>query len=199
MAGYVDGAGYLMTGGYFVSFMSGNSTRLAVGLVQQAAEVFLAASLVAAFVVGVVTGASVRRVFPRRPETAILATLSAMLVLSACLASGGVAIPAALLLAAAMGVENMVFAKSGEVRIGLTYMTGALVTVGKGLAGALFGEKQSRWAPSLLLWLSLVSGAALGATAYRSVGVAAIWAAAVAVALLTSLSVTIFADPARES
>lgn len=31
--GYVDAVGFMMTGGFFVSFMSGNSTRLAVGLI----------------------------------------------------------------------------------------------------------------------------------------------------------------------
>ena len=32
LAGYVDGIGYLHLGGLFVSFMSGNSTRLGVSL-----------------------------------------------------------------------------------------------------------------------------------------------------------------------
>lgn len=33
LAGYVDAIGFLRLGGLFVSFMSGNSTRLAVALV----------------------------------------------------------------------------------------------------------------------------------------------------------------------
>ena len=32
VAGYVDAIGFLKLGGFFVSFMSGNSTRLGVGL-----------------------------------------------------------------------------------------------------------------------------------------------------------------------
>lgn len=32
LAGYVDSLGFLQLGGLFVSFMSGNSTRLAVGI-----------------------------------------------------------------------------------------------------------------------------------------------------------------------
>jgi hypothetical protein len=35
LAGYVDGIGYLHLGGLFVSFMSGNSTRLGVSLAQE--------------------------------------------------------------------------------------------------------------------------------------------------------------------
>ena len=34
LAGYVDATGFLMLGGFFVSFMSGNSTRLGVGLIE---------------------------------------------------------------------------------------------------------------------------------------------------------------------
>jgi uncharacterized membrane protein YoaK (UPF0700 family) len=32
LAGYVDAIGFIKLGGFFVSFMSGNSTRLGVGL-----------------------------------------------------------------------------------------------------------------------------------------------------------------------
>jgi len=32
LAGYVDAIGFIKTGGFFVSFMSGNSTRVGVGL-----------------------------------------------------------------------------------------------------------------------------------------------------------------------
>src|ERR1700712_620485 len=53
LAGYVDGVGFLHLGGLFVSFMSGNSTRLGVSLAQRhwsnAAE---AIGLIALFVVG---------------------------------------------------------------------------------------------------------------------------------------------------
>lgn len=200
MAGYVDAIGFLMTGGYFVSFMSGNSTRLAVGLSRGANEAALAASLVGSFVAGVVLGASLRRLVPRRAELAILTLLGLLLALCACLADIGLKLPAALLLALAMGAENTIFAEGGEVRIGLTYMTGALVKVGKGLAAALFGQDRFGWAPHLLLWLSLVGGAAVGAVSYRQLGPAAIWWAVGAVAVLAPLSQTIFVNGrARET
>ncbi|MBC7166956.1 DUF1275 family protein, partial [Phenylobacterium sp.] len=60
-AGYVDAAGFLMTGGFFVSFMSGNSTRLGVGLFRGAEEALIAGGLIAAFVSGVVIGGVLRR------------------------------------------------------------------------------------------------------------------------------------------
>lgn len=192
VAGYVDAAGFLMTGGYFVSFMSGNSTRLGVGLARAAPEAALAASLIAAFVSGVMAGASLRRLSGRRAEAVILAALGAALALCAILADHGAQFAAALLLAGAMGAENTIFAVNGEVRVGLTYMTGALVKVGKGLTAALFGEARFAWAPHLLLWLGLVAGGALGAAAYSQLGATAIWFAAAAIAVLTPLSLAVF-------
>lgn len=177
-----------MSGGYFVSFMSGNSTRLGVGLFRGAEEAGFAASLVAAFVAGVVAGASLRRFAPHRSEPVILGTIALMLALCGGLAALGVHAASAVLLAAAMGAENTIFAEGGEVRLGLTYMTGTLVKIGKGLAAELFGEARLRWAPHLLLWVSLVAGAAVGAAAYGRLGPIAIWLGAAAVALLALLS-----------
>src|SRR5260370_41193807 len=57
VAGYVDGIGFLHLGGLFVSFMSGNSTRMGVSLAQaqwlSAAEAF---GLIALFVIGAAAG-----------------------------------------------------------------------------------------------------------------------------------------------
>lgn len=38
LAGYVDAIGFIQPGGFFVSFMSGNSTRLGVGPIAGAAS-----------------------------------------------------------------------------------------------------------------------------------------------------------------
>ncbi|PTS89246.1 DUF1275 family protein, partial [Caulobacter sp. HMWF009] len=60
VAGYVDAIGFLKLGGFFVSFMSGNSTRLGVGLATGHLEAALTALvLIALFVAGVVLGALV--------------------------------------------------------------------------------------------------------------------------------------------
>ena len=57
LAGYVDGIGFLHLGGLFVSFMSGNSTRMGVSLAEghwsNAAE---ALGLIALFVTGAAAG-----------------------------------------------------------------------------------------------------------------------------------------------
>ena len=56
LAGYVDAVGFIKLGGFFVSFMSGNSTRLGVGLAQASPQALVAAGLIACFLVGVVSG-----------------------------------------------------------------------------------------------------------------------------------------------
>lgn len=188
-----------MTGGFFVSFMSGNSTRLGVGLVESGASAALAFSLIVAFVVGVSVGALVgRKAGPRRPP-AVLALVACCLAAAAALA-GPFAIPAALVLAFAMGAENTVFAQDGEVRIGLTYMTGALVKLGKGVTAALLGGDRFGWAPYLLLWMGLALGAAFGALAFTSLGAGALWIAAGLMAALCALSVGLrLEEPAAAS
>lgn len=180
----MDAVGFMMTGGFFVSFMSGNSTRLAVGLVQNAAYAALALSLIVAFVTGVSVGAFVGRTANARRGVAVLILVSFLLAAAATLASFGADRLAILMLAMAMGAENTVFAEDGEVRIGLTYMTGTLVKLGKGITTALLGGDRVGWAPYFLLWLGLVAGAALGATAYLRLGPQALWWAAGSMALL---------------
>ena len=61
------------------------------------------------------------------------------LLISAGLDSIGFAMAGAGVLAMAMGAENSVFQRDGEVTIGLTYMTGTLVKMGQRIAGALLG------------------------------------------------------------
>ena len=188
VAGFVDAAGFLITGGFFVSFMSGNSTRMGVGLVESAASAGLALSLIVAFVVGVSAGALVGRKAGTRRPPAVLALVALSLAGAAALASVSFAIPATLVLAFAMGAENTVFAQDGEVRIGLTYMTGALVKLGKGVTTALLGGDRFGWAPYLLLWMGLVLGAAFGALAFSLLGSGALWIAAGLMTVLSALS-----------
>lgn len=188
VAGYVDAIGFLMTGGYFVSFMSGNSTRLGVGLVEGSGQVALALGLVTAFVAGAAAGSGLGRAAEERRAVAVLMLVSVVLAAAALLAAVGPVWTVALPLAFAMGAENTVFAEDGEVRIGLTYMTGTLVKLGKHIAAALAGGDPLGWAPYLLLWLGLVAGAVLGAWAYAEFGTSALWSAAAAMAALTALA-----------
>ncbi len=61
-----------------------------------------------------------------------------------------------------MGLANNVFARDGEVTVGVTYMTGALVKFGQGLAARMTGEARPATRGYGMLWASLAAGAALG-------------------------------------
>ena len=84
----------------------------------------------------------------------------------------------------AMGSENAVFQRNGDVGVGLTYMTGTLVKAGQRIAAALTGGDRWAWGPYLLLWAGLTTGGAIGATAYTHIGTLALWGAAAVVASL---------------
>ncbi|MBT2246907.1 DUF1275 domain-containing protein [Sphingobium sp. BHU LFT2] len=184
LAGYVDALGFLYLGGFFVSFMSGNSTRLAVGLSTHLSDAATAAGLIASFVIGVMLGSLCVRVVQRSRYSALMYFIAAMLTIAALLAITGSNWAAAAALAMAMGAENALFERDGEVQIGLTYITGTLVKFGQRLLSALMGGDRFGWLPYLMLWLGLVTGAVLGAASYQIVGHYAIWAAAVAALLL---------------
>src|SRR5688572_19796728 len=84
VAGYVDAIGFLKLGGFFVSFMSGNSTRLGVGVATgQWATARTAVALIGLFVAGVVLGALVARRVGEARRSAILALEAALLALAA--------------------------------------------------------------------------------------------------------------------
>ncbi len=188
VAGYVDAIGFLLTGGFFVSFMSGNTTRLAIGVATGSAAAGFAAGLIALFVGGVVLGTLTARAWPARRQPAVLLLVTLLLTVAAVLHAVGGGRLAVVPMVLAMGAENTVFAEDGEVRIGLTYMTGTLVKLGKRLTTALLGGDPLGWVPYLVLWSGLLAGAIGGALAFRAVGAGALWAAVAAMAGLTAIA-----------
>jgi len=188
LAGYVDAIGFLHLGGLFVSFMSGNSTRMGVSLAEgqwlSAAE---ALGLIALFVIGAAAGSLIvlGRGANRQPW---LLLVEALLLAAAalCYAFGlsNVAVAAIVL---AMGTENAVFQIDGGAGLGLTYVTGALVKVGQLVAAAMTGGARWDWAPNLLLWAAMVAGSLCGALAYHWINLAAIWFAAGAALALSAI------------
>lgn len=186
LAGFVDAVGFLLTDGLFVSFMSGNSTRFAVGLAALAPVAALAAMLIASFVAGVVGGSLIAAWRPEVRKALVLVAVAFLLGLAACLDALGADRSALVPLAMAMGCANNVFQREGDVTIGVTYMTGALVRLGQRLADALRGGNRWDWLPFLQLWAGLVAGAVCGALLFGRIGSQCLWLAA-GVALLLSI------------
>lgn len=195
LAGYVDALGFMALGGFFVSFMSGNSTRLAVGLAEAAPSAAKAAGLVGLFILGVVLGSLVGRRAGRLRRPMVLILVALLLAASAVLAGVASTWISAVPMAVAMGAENAVFESDGEVRVGLTYMTGTLVKVGHRAAAAMAGGPPWAWVPYLLLWGGLVAGATLGALAYAAFGLRALWFAALAASAMAAFAATTREEP----
>jgi uncharacterized membrane protein YoaK (UPF0700 family) len=179
LAGYVDGIGYLHLGGLFVSFMSGNSTRMGVSLAQGQWLVAAAAfGLIVLFVIGAAAGSLIVLGRGANRQPWVLRAEALLLAAAALCYAFGLSNAAVGAIVLAMGMENAVFQIEGGAGLGLTYVTGALVKAGQLLAEALTGGPRWGWAPNLMLWAALVAGSLCGALAYYWINLAAIWFAA---------------------
>lgn len=185
LAGFIDALGFIHLGGYFVSFMSGNSTRMAVGLASYPSDALVPAMLIILFLAGVVGGTMFRLRASHPCGNRLLIGISALLGVAACLASLGLARLSIIAMPIAMGAMNTVFQRDGEVSVGVTYMTGTLVKAGQRIAAALSGGDPWAWIPHLLLWLGLILGAVCGAAIYPYFGLNALWLPAVALFALS--------------
>lgn len=193
-AGFVDGLFFIHLGGYFVSFMSGNSTRAAADLAQGHYQGWLAASLlILAFIVGVMLSSFAVRYGPKRfhpPAESLLSQQvaphgSAVWISCILMLLGGLATTfpvtvdaSPFIIASATGAINGTFTRRGEVTVGLTYMTGTLVKMGQSIASAIALRSPvylARFLRYLLLWSAIALGALVGGWAYMQVGLAAIW------------------------
>ncbi|WP_369026486.1 YoaK family protein [Qipengyuania sp. RANM35] len=187
LAGAVDATGFLATGGYFASFMSGNTTRLGVDLATTASAILLPLAIIGSFVSGVVMGAIVAGRWPAYRKRALLLGVSALLGVGALAHFLGSTFGFLLPAACAMGLANNVFSKDGEVTVGVTYMTGALVRFGQGIAAQLTGRSAQGMRGYGLLWLALALGACGGGWVYAHNAV-------IAPPLLCALAVLLFSS-----
>jgi uncharacterized membrane protein YoaK (UPF0700 family) len=193
LAGYVDGIGFIHLGGLFVSFMSGNSTRMGVSLADgQWFEAAKALALIALFVIGAAAGSLIVLGRGAHRQPWLLLAEALLLAAAALCYAFGLPNAAVATIVLAMGLENAVFQIDGGAGLGLTYVTGALIKVGQLMAAALTGGARWGWAPNLLLWAALVAGSLCGALAYRWINLAAIWfAAGAALTLSAAIAATI--------
>ena len=193
-AGFVDAVGFLEVGGYYVSFMSGNSTRMVVDLAEgDLGGAGIAAVVLVSFFLGAVGGALVTRRRNLDDRPAVLTLVSMLLLLALVLQLTTTAqiftVPVGIaVVAAAMGSMNSVFHSRGEVSLGVTYMTGAVVKSAHRLVDALFGGSWAPYRQQVALWSALVTGGVIGAVLQVYIGVAALGvAAAIVLAALAAM------------
>jgi uncharacterized membrane protein YoaK (UPF0700 family) len=197
MAGMVDAIGFMASGGFFLSFMSGNSTRLAVGISQYAAYTGFVLFIISSFVCGVFAGSLtgyVQKWPDNRRQSTILLAIAAILGAVPLIAGAGYVVFGLCCAAFCMGAENTIFARKGAVTFGVTYMTGALVKIGQGFAALAAGGDAKDLLPYLMLWAGLIVGAVSGALLFGEYGVNAIWVAA---AISMVLAIIVFGTKSR--
>ncbi len=192
LAGFVDVTGYLQLDGYFVSFMTGNTTLLGRDLAGGMHRVAVPALLIAGFVIGVTIGTLVGDRWAARRKPVVSGLIAAGLVCAALARSIAMPEVSLGLLVLAMGALNTVMSGNRANPVGLTYMTGALVRTGQLLAERIAGERAANPLPFAMLWASLLVGALCGALVGLNWGAASLWAAS-AIALALCLAAALIA------
>jgi uncharacterized membrane protein YoaK (UPF0700 family) len=187
LAGMTDAIGFLVAGD-FVSFMSGNTTRLAVavgeGFGAQAAHL---AFLVIVFVLGNSAGVVFVHLTHRR-HALIVGLVAAVLGLAGLLHALDQALVATLAVVFAMGLVNVAVERVDGHALGVTYVTGALSRFGRGLGRWLVGAPSGRFWIEIVPWTGMLVGAVLGALAVGLLGPSAIFVAAAFAAALAVIS-----------
>lgn len=196
VAGSVDAVGYLHFAEVFVSFMSGNTTVLAIDLGAarwaDAGPVVLA---LAAFVLGAFGGSLVGEGLPHVRIPLLLAAEALLLGLALLLPEHGSKLFAIPLIAAAMGGQNAVLHKVGDANVSLTFVTGTLVRFARALADAVLGREGGHlWPVYGALWIALAVGAVCGAVLHATLGLGALVAPAAALAIMAVVAVVMMRD-----
>jgi len=190
LAGWVDGVGFVHWHGLFVSFMSGNTTQTGAAAGADWPSVIRAGRTVLVFVLGVLLGeliAAPCRTWGR-PVVLLVESILLWLGVGASAAGWGDAVVSSVL-GLAMGIQNASVYEVGRISIALTYVTGTLVKIGRGMAEALRGAGQWRAIiPYLGLWSALLAGAFAGAAMACGSEAAALVVAASAAGILCVLT-----------
>ena len=190
LAGWVDAVGFVHWRGLFVSFMSGNTTQSAAAIGIDRGTFVESGGAILVFVAGVFLGELFGPSCGRWRHAAILAAEAALLW-------GGVAASlqelgepyTATALGLAMGLQNAALHEAGGIAVSLTFVTGTLVKIGRGLAEGCRGATPfTAVLPNVGLWLGLFTGATLGAVAARTSEATALGFAAALATALAALS-----------
>ena len=111
LAGFVDALAYLDLGGFFASFMSGNTTRLGVGIATaDHASAKTAGALICAFICGVMIATMLSMRFARRRKPVVMLAVAVLLGLAALVTGQGAAVVVAAI-SATIGVPALILAR----------------------------------------------------------------------------------------
>ena len=190
LAGFTDVVGFLLAGD-FVSFMSGNTTRLAIALGEgDSGNIVRLLIVLAVFVAGNAFGVVFMR-WTRASQPALLILVGALALVPAALADPLGGVPA---LVFAMGLLNLALEEVDGQSLGVTYVTGALSRFGRGLGRFLLGHDTKGWWVQIVPWIGMLLGGLSGALLSARLGHAVVYAIA---GLSGLLALTTLAIPSR--
>ncbi|WP_445177833.1 YoaK family protein [Pseudomonas sp. McL0111] len=189
LAGMTDAIGF-MASGDFVSFMSGNTTRLAVAISDGNLGLILRlVILIFTFIVGNALGIVIGRLGGRRALPLMLCI--ATLLCAAAAWPYDTQLPALLAAIIAMGMLNAAVEEVNGLPVGLTYVTGALSRFGRGLGRWLLGERRNGWRVQLVPWSGMFIGAIIGAVLEHHLGLRALFVSGLLAGVVALLSLSI--------
>ena len=181
LAGAVDACGLFLLKDLFVSFMSGNTTSMAAAAARgDWVRVGLIGGIVATFVVGTAAGTVLGVLVGRRHVPVVILAAAAVLLIPVVAPAWGV-----LAMTFAMGMLNATINQAGTVQVSVTYITGTLAKIGRGLGLLLCGRVRDWvWLEQGVPWLGLVAGAVLATVSLIRIGEVTLIALPVAAALI---------------
>ncbi|MGV0627162.1 YoaK family protein [Mycolicibacter minnesotensis] len=169
LAGVLAATAFTHSEGYFVTFMTGNAGRGALGVFTDDQWMSIsAAALLVSFILGVVVASLCHRhVWRSRPHGALRLTGASLLTATIVdWIEGGPALPVPLLpillVAFGVGALNTTFVSNGEVSIPLSYVTGTVVKLGQGIERHISGGSFHDWFFNFMLLSGYISGAVVG-------------------------------------
>ncbi|MGP9812566.1 YoaK family protein [Rhodopseudomonas sp. NSM] len=196
-AGFLDAVGFTHLAGLYVSFMSGNSTRLGIVIAHGDQEALLPVALViSSFVLGAFLGSIVGDVVGRFRTAAILAVEIGLLVSSIALISSVDGYAGLLPVCVAMGMQNAARETVAGVEIGKGFVTGLLFGLGKALALLVRGHAgRAQVLVYGVSWASFLCGVTLGSVTLAHLGLAV--ALLIASTVLALLAIAVIVDQRR--
>ncbi len=181
LAGAVDACGFFLLKDLYVSFMSGNSTSMAAALARgDLPRVGLILGIIVAFVGGAAAGTVLGILTGTRHIPVVILAAAAVLIVPVVAPGWSI-----LAMTFAMGMLNATIRQAGPVDVTVTYVTGTLAKLGRGLGLLICGRAQDwTWLEQGVPWLGLVAGAALATLSLTRIGLVTLAAMPVIAALI---------------
>ena len=164
VAGCADSIGFLEFSQLFMSFMSGHTTRFGVSVSRFDWEsTSRVASVIILFCFGAFAGTLIAAWVGRWRLSVLLLLQAVLLTVRLIVPHGTFAFPLhAYPIVIALGLQNATLQDEGGRSLALTYVTGAVVRFGTGLANLLLGVVAPSFWIQAPLWAALSTGAVIG-------------------------------------